>query len=169
MAPPYTRRIDKPTGKVYIDPNAGIPTQIVPAGGLTPDGLWVPLNVLDDGTVVTIAGSDNAGVPYFDDAIQTITPGVQQTLLDVIVPDATKRYLSQLIIATRVTGVFWIMAAGAVIGSGRTGPGEDSMMSFYPPRPIMAGTEYMVLFTSRLNAPVQSVECYLQASDVASS
>lgn len=156
--------IDKPTGKTYWDPSTGIPTEFKPAGGLTAGKKWVPILVDDSGALV-VSGEVSSGAPHFDDAQDSITPGVEQILIDVTVPSNLNRHLSQVVVATRVTGVFTITANGLIVGSGRTGPGEDGFMSFAPARPMAPNTEYKVLFQSRLNASIQSVECYVQSID----
>lgn len=162
----YTRSVDKPTGKVYIIPaGTQVPTEAVPAAGLTADGSWVPLLVGPDGTLF-VETNGMSGTPHYDDAEAEVNPGVEQTLVDQTVPSGIVRSVSAVRVVTRVTGSFAVMANGEMIGSGRTGPGEDGRMLFSPPRPLTAGTEYEVLFTSRLNAPAQGVECYVQASDV---
>jgi len=166
MSPGYKRTIDTATGRVYIDPNTGKPTEIVPSGGLSPSGLWVPLALNEDGTLAT---TDIVGVPHFDDAIEETTPGVEQTLIDETVPDGTTRNLSQVLVVTRVTGVFQVVSGDVVIGSGRTGPGGTGPMTWSPPRSLAAGTEYQVLFQSRENSPPQDVEAYVQATDMSTS
>ena len=169
MSGPYVRVVDKPTGKVTIAPTvSGIPTHGVPALGLTVDDVWVPLQLGPDGSVV-LSPSTMTATPHFDDALADVTPGLTQILIDAVVPANTQRSIGQVIVTTRVTGVFWVTANGAIIGSGRTGPGCYSFISFLPQRPLESGTEYQVLFASRLNAPLQTVECYVQASDTASS
>lgn len=165
VAPDYTRTIDRATGKVQIDPNTKIPTTGIPALGLTLSGQWVPLLLNDDGTLVD-SGQTSMFTPYFDDSIDDTDPGVEQTLIDEVVPDGMTRYLSSVILKTRVTGSFQILAGLEVIGSGRTGPGGAPTMNFNPMRPLSAGTEYKVNFTARTNSPVQSVEAYVQANDL---
>lgn len=165
--PPFKRTVDKPTGKVYIDPLTGIPTELVPAGTLTPTGAWVPLMSDENGVLFVQSDTTMVGTPHFDDSQNDITPGLEQTLIDETVPANTTRNLSQLVLSTRVTGAYSVMAGAEMIMSGRTGPGTFPVIPFSPPRPLEAGTEYQVLFTSRLNAPVQGVECYLQSTDTA--
>lgn len=165
MPPPYNRTIDTASGRVYIDPLTGKPTEIIPSGGLSPSNQWIPIKVAEDGTVFVESGG-MVGTPHFDDSIQDVDPGVDQVLIDHIVPANTIRNVSQVLVVTRVTGIFTVVANDEIIGSGRTGPGGTGPMIFNPPRPISSGVEYQVIFTSRLNAPVQSVECYLQASDI---
>lgn len=165
MAPLYTRTIDRPSGNVYINPNTGVPTQIVPAGGLTDTGLWVPLKLNADGTISATV-TENQGTPHYDDAVATTTPGVEQTLIGQTVAAGNTRYLYQVILATRVTGIFEIFSNGDLIGSGRTGPGCVPVVTFLPARPVMENILYEVKFTSRLNSSAQSVECYVQAADV---
>jgi hypothetical protein len=168
--PPYIRTVNNPTGNVYINPETNIPTQIVPAGALSTSGVWVPILSDDSGVVYTQDGSSMvSGTPHFDDAEFETTPGEPQTLIDGVVPDNVSRAISQVQVVTRVTGSYAILADGVMIGSGRTGPGGTGHFTFSPPRPIAAGVEYQVQFTSRLNSPVQSVECYLQATDSAAS
>lgn len=162
----YKRTIDTATGRVYIDPNTGKPTEAVPAAGLSPSGLWVPLAMNEDGTLAT---SDIVGTPHFDDAQDETTPGVEQTLISQTVPAGTTRNISQVIVATRVTGVFQVLSDDEIIGSGRTGPGGTGPMTWSPPRALAAGTEYQVIFQARDNSPPQDVEAYVQATDMSTS
>lgn len=162
-SPTYDRTIDKSSGNVYINPvpPGNPPTQGIPPLGLTEEGNWVPFLLNADGTIP--AGI--MGTPHFDDAIDDTTPGDEQTLIDETVPDGVTRNLNSVIVKTRVTGSFQVLSNGELIGSGRTGPGGSPTMTFNPARPLSAGTEYKVVFTSRIDSPVQSVEAYAQSSD----
>lgn len=165
MPSPYTRTIDQATGKIYINPNTGKNSELYPMGGLTSTGIWVPIALNPDGTLVQ-EGSSTSINPHFDDVQEDTTPGLVQTLVDNTVPVGVTRYIGSVILKTRVTGYFEILANGELIGSGRTGPGGDLGMNYTPMRPLIAGTEYLVTFKSRANSPVQSVECYVQANDL---
>lgn len=168
MLPPFVRTLEKANGKVYIDPvGSKLNTEIMPAGGITSSGKWIPLSLNEDGTLPS--PSVMAGIPYYDDAQEPTDPGVEQLLISATVPVGVTRYISSVIVKTRVTGSFEILAGAQVIGSGRTGPGGSPTMNFTPARPLSAGVEYKVNFTSRPNSPVQSVECYLQADDITTS
>jgi hypothetical protein len=160
--PPFIRTLR--TGNVYIDPDTGMPTQIIPGALLTPSGVWVPISGDENGMFVQMSSGID-GTPHFDDAQMAITPGQDQTLIDGVVPAGVTRSIGQILVVARVAGIFTVLANGAVIGSGRTGPGCFGLVPYNPARPLVAGTEYQVIFTSRLNAPPQSVECYLQATD----
>lgn len=163
MSSPYVRTVDKPTGKVTIAPSpSNIPTTGVPPLGLTNSGNWVPFSLNDDGTLPMDGISM---VPHFDDVAAETDPGNLQELINNTVPEGVTRNLSSVILKTRVTGSFQVLANDLVIGSGRTGPGGSPTMNFNPARPISSGTEYKVFFTSRDDSPVTDVECYVQAND----
>lgn len=170
MPSPYVRTISGSFNDVYIDPSPTRgpppqPTQIFPAGGLTKGGQWVPWQLNDDGTpVVPGAG----GASYYDDVFETTTPGAPQTLVEQTVPPGTTRTLMQVIVITRVTGAFQVLADDALIGSGRTGPAGTGPMLWTPARSLAAGTIYKVLFQSRADSPAQDVEAYVQATDTTS-
>lgn len=170
MVPPYERIVDRSTGKVQISPinindTPPIPTTGVPALGLTQDGLWIPFLLNSDGTLPA-PGSMTTMVPHFDDIATDSTPGVIQELLNNTVPSNVTRYLSNVIVKTRVTGSFEVLANGSVIGSGRTGPGGSPNMNFNPMRPLVTGTVYEVQFTSRDDSAETDVECYVQSNDI---
>jgi hypothetical protein len=162
--PPGSGEIDRPTGKTYWFPTGTQRTEYMPAGGLTASGQWVPLFLADDGSV--IISEEGNTTPAFNDALEDVTPGAEQTLASETVPAGFRRLIHQVLVVTRVSGAFQVLSGTDVIGSGRTGPGCSGVMPFNPPRPMAPGTNYKVLFTSRLNAPVQDVECYVQAADV---
>lgn len=166
---PYDTHVDISSSNFYVRPITKPPgddqAQVYPAGGLTLEGKWVPLQVNDDGTLPA-PGSIASMTPHFDDAQVDTDPGLEQLLIDQTVPDGVTRYLSSVILSTRVTGIFYVLANGSLIGSGRSGPGCTPIMTFNPMRSLAAGTDYQVLFTSRPNSPIQSVECYVQANDV---
>ena len=176
MAGPYFRRIDKPTGKVQIAPRVPpgaleretIPTTGIPALMLTAEGEWVPLQGTADGAVIVMTDTVS-GTPYFDDAQQLITAGIDQVLIEKTVPVGVTRSVMNVVVVARCYGAWTVDLDGAIIGAGRTGPGAGFGMPFTPARPMQAGQTYRVTFTSRLNAPEQSVECFLQAIDNASS
>lgn len=169
MASPYIRTLVGSFNDVYIDPSPTVgppprPTQIYPAGGLTPQGTWVPLAINPDGTLPSEGGTGANG--HFDDAAETTTPGALQTLISATVPDGITRSLYQAIVVTRVTGDFQVIAGGEIIGSGRTGPAGTGPMVWNPGRPLAPGTAYEIIFQSRSGSPPQDVEAYVQAVDV---
>lgn len=155
------------TGNIYWDPGSGIASRIFPIAGLTQSGIWIPYRVSSDGSITVITDTVG-GTPYYDDYQGTTTPGVEQTLVDVVIPSSVQRQIYQVVVATRVTGEFFVTAGSEVIGSGRTGPGCVGNIIFTPPRPLDSGVEYKVLFTARVGSPAQDVECYVQATDQAS-
>ena len=153
--------------KVYVNPQApsqGVNTEVMPAAGLTADGKWIVIAVNPDGTLPP-PGSV-MGAAHFDESQQDVTPGADQVLVDQLVPAGSTRTLSQVMVVTRVTGSFSVLQNGSVIGSGRTGPGCLGLMPFSPGRTLAPGDGYQVTFRSRPGAPEQSVECYVQATDV---
>ena len=166
MSSPFQRQISGSFNEIYIAPFPAPKTfsQIFPAGGLTKDGLWVPLFLNPDGTLPI---ENTGGTPHFDDNALETDPGVLQNLIDVVVPANTTRTLYSAIVVTRVTGTFQVIAGGVVVGSGRTGPGGTGPMIWNPGRPIAAGTEYKIAFQSRSGSPPQDIEAYVQSLDVA--
>lgn len=109
------------------------------------------------------------GTPFFAEADQVITPGVEQELISCVVPAAISRELMRLSVICRQEGSFDVLAGAVKIGSGRTGAAIPNVSFVWTPgRPISAGITIKVKFTARTGAPVTSnVEAYLQATDVA--
>lgn len=95
MSPPYIERIDRPTGKVTIDPLTGIPTYSVPALGLTNDGQWVPLAVDASGAVIISEQPPNNGtlLNVFS-TISAVASGIETLIVTYTVPALSFFFLS---------------------------------------------------------------------------
>lgn len=107
------------------------------------------------------------GTPFFKDVVTLTTPGIQQELINITVPDLFVRNLHQLHIACRMEGSFKILIDNEVVGSGRTGAATPNVsFSWYPARSVVANKIIKVLFTARPNSPAVDVEAYLQAADI---
>jgi hypothetical protein len=107
------------------------------------------------------------GTPYFKDVSDVGDPGNDKTLLTDTVPANTIRNIQQIVVVCTMEGVFQVLAAGQVVGSGRTsGSTPNVSFAFNPWRPFSASTLIEVVFRQRVNSPPAPVEVYLQASDV---
>lgn len=107
------------------------------------------------------------GNPFYYEAEATITPGVQQTLLNFTVPASEIRVLHLLQISCRFEGDFRVELDGALIGSGRTSPAEpNAVFTWAGGRTADENLDVEVKFTSRTGAPnTEKVEAYLQTTD----
>jgi len=109
------------------------------------------------------------GTPYFKDHVDVGDPGIEKELLTDSVPAGTVRNLQQVVVVCRMEGNFQILAAGQVVGSGRTGAATPNVpFGFAPWRPFPPNTEIKILFTQRSGCPPAPVEVYIQASDIGS-
>ena len=95
-----------------------------------------------------------------------VTPGVTQTLISLVVPANTQRFLERLSVTCRQESTFWLEANGVRVGSALTGPGQPSQFSWAPARPFPSGTTLDVKFQIRTGAPASvTVDCFLMGSD----
>jgi hypothetical protein len=107
------------------------------------------------------------GTPYFKDAQDIGDPGNDKEILVDTVPANIVRNLQQVVVVCRLEGNFQVIAAGQVIGSGRTSASTPNVpFGFSPWRPIPPSTPISVVFRQRCNSPSAPVEVYLQASDM---
>lgn len=108
------------------------------------------------------------GVPFFAEDTIAGVPASQETALTFTVPTGIIRKLTQVVVSSTIRGLFKVYADSDIIGSGRLGPANLNVsFQFSPPRPIAAEAVVTVTFEAPADAPVASVDCYVQASDFA--
>lgn len=105
------------------------------------------------------------GVPFHGKAVTTSTPGTQQILIQLTVPVGVLRSLTLALVVARFEGRWLVDVDGDVVGSGRTGPGQESIFQWFPSRPVAAASIIRLLFTQRPNTPAAPIEGYMMASD----
>ena len=115
----------------------------------------------------SIAGAIGATirVPHFNSVSDVTTPASTQTLITETVPANIERELTSVHIICRQEGSGWIYADGSLIGSVRTGPGQDGTFEWSPNYSVGTGLDIKVDFRVRTGGPIVDIECHLQALD----
>lgn len=109
------------------------------------------------------------GTPDFKQVGTFTTPGIEQILIDFVVPSGMTKILYQAVVACRIESKFIVLVNGALRGSGRTGAAQPSdSFNWLPGLPVESGNRVQLLFTARPNSPSCEVEAYLQASEIVS-
>ncbi len=118
-------------------------------------------------TVRPLLSGDLLGNAKFVDVQTVTTPGTLQTLWSETVPVNHVYNLIILDVVCRQEGSYTLSMAGAVIASGRTGPGQANIkFSWYPFRQAIAGQLIELKFLGMAGKPIVGVEAYLQARDI---
>ena len=113
------------------------------------------------------ASSGIVGDPFHRETNHTSTPGVEQVLIQEVVPSGVTRSVYQVAVICRIEGRFRILCDGDMIGAGRTGAAQSNVVfTFVPPFKAQASQELKVVFETRPNSPAVTVECFMQASDL---
>lgn len=84
----------------------------------------------------------------------TVTPGLEQTIVNEVVPSAKDWFIYKVQIDCRFEGFFEIFKDSLQIGSGRTGPASPNVEYLFPPAyQLLVGEAFVIKFTSRIGTP----------------
>lgn len=118
--------------------------------------------------VTLVVAPTPGAAPFFEGVPATVTtPGAEQVLFSVSVPLSILRQLRRLAVICRMDCVWRLELSSVVVASGRTSPGyPESVFTWNPERPAVAGSSVELFFTQSSYQPVSVVEAYLQAADL---
>ncbi len=107
------------------------------------------------------------GTPFFDDFEGEVEAGIPLDVFKFTVPIDTIRRLHNVIVICRQPGELVLTINGGLAGSGKTGPGKNTInLPWVPGRDAAAGQEVKGVFTLLPNKPKVDIKAHLQAADI---
>lgn len=138
-----------------------------PIAGVEEDSdTWKFARIDDKGNLHVKTSLGVAGDPFFQVYEGQTTPGIQQEIINVTVPEDKTRHLSLFRISTRQSGTYQILAGADTIASGRLNPMIiNDIFEWKPSYPVSENTVIKVMFETFSGRPVSDLDAYLMGVD----
>lgn len=106
------------------------------------------------------------GLGFLNSGSTMIVPNTFVEILSFVVPSGVQRKLSHVELSCRSEGLFQVLEDSAVIGSGRSAPGEPNpKFDWAPGHDVSEGSTIKVQFKALPGTPANAVEAYLMGFD----